>query len=453
MTKMQKIRLAPNVREEMLNSDYWISQSDKEIVLNIDEIDRLNKASFEKAKSLGKKEEFYELSSYPERLSGLELKELMEESSDPGLLEEKVYYHQNGKKMDTKTKDEIKKRSNLDNLADEVQVRPGMLTRRANIRSFPTVKVLANQPDTVDQDMGQLTALSVGTPLFVLHESADKKWYYIQTPRYSGWVLSKKVGLAEKKEDIFFYNNADQFLVVTESRVRTEPNPFSEDISDILFQMGDKIPLVADDEMPESIPENNQQAQSPEGCYVIWLPVRDDRGRLDFKKALISRSNELSEGYLPYTRENLLTQAFKLLGERYGWGGIFSRRDCSRFVMDIYRTVGVQIPRDAGFPQEEIAAGESYFFAGDLKERKKVFDKLKPGDPIYMKGHVMVFLGKDDGRYYLIHSGSGYGREDDNGSHKPITVHGVFVMDAEQLKKTEKESYLGSFKMARRFVI
>lgn len=34
--------------------------------------------------------------------------------------------------------------------------------------------------------------------------------------------------------------------------------------------------------------------------------------------ALIARYNDINEDYLPYTRENIVRQAFKSLGERYG---------------------------------------------------------------------------------------------------------------------------------------
>jgi len=148
-------------------------------------------------------------------------------------------------------------------------------------------------------------------------------------------------------EKIFDFLKTDRFLVVTGSKVETEPNPFIKEVSNIIFNMGDRIPLVESKKIPQSIPERNLQAQSSEGCYVVRIPVRDGNGYLQFKLALIARSNNVCEGYLPYAGKNIILQAFKLLGERYEWGGMFGRRDCSQFIMDIYRTVGIIIPRDA----------------------------------------------------------------------------------------------------------
>ncbi|MBA7576496.1 hypothetical protein ES708_18337 [subsurface metagenome] len=81
--------------------------------------------------------------------------------------------------------------------------------------------------------------------------------------------------------------------------------------------MGDKITLIEFNEIPESIPINNLHAQSPHGCYVVKIPVKDEEGHLEFRLALIARSNDICEGYLPYTRGNIIQQAFKLFPVYY----------------------------------------------------------------------------------------------------------------------------------------
>ena len=42
----------------------------------------------------------------------------------------------------------------------------------------------------------------------------------------------------------------------------------------------------------------------------------------------------------------MLHQSFKFLGERYGWGHSYNARDCSGFVSEVYRSFGVQLPRN-----------------------------------------------------------------------------------------------------------
>jgi len=215
--------------------------------------------------------------------------------------------------------------------------------------------------------------------------------------------------------------------------------------------MGDKIPLIEFDEIPESIPINNLHAQSPHGCYVVKIPVKDEEGHLEFRLALIARSNDICEGYLSYTRGNIIHQAFKLLGERYGWNGMFKRRDCSQFIMNVYKTMNIIIPSYTRM-QEEGAAGKSIEFSGSVQRRESVLSKLQPGDPIHLKGHVAMYLGKVGENHYIIHSGAGYGIKNKDESIRPVTVHGVFITEVHQLLMSEEKSYLEAFTTAQKFL-
>jgi hypothetical protein len=76
--------------------------------------------------------------------------------------------------------------------------------------------------------------------------------------------------------------------------------------------------------------------------------VAGTRGRWSLKlvPALLPRSQDTAADYLPLTPRLLLQQAFKFLGERYGWGHDYDTRDCSGFVSEIYRSFGVLLPRN-----------------------------------------------------------------------------------------------------------
>jgi len=131
---------------------------------------------------------------------------------------------------------------------------------------------------------------------------------------------------------------------------------------------------------------------------------------------------------------------------------MFGRRDCSQFIMDIYRAVGIIIPINASM-QEEGAAGKYIKFMGSIKDRENTINRLKAGDPIYMKGHVVMYLGKVRNNYYVIHYGAGYGMRNIDESIRSVTVHGVFVMEVHQLLMSGGKSYLEAFTTARQFQI
>ncbi|MBE8952518.1 MAG: C40 family peptidase, partial [Quinella sp. 1Q7] len=60
-----------------------------------------------------------------------------------------------------------------------------------------------------------------------------------------------------------------------------------------------------------------------------------------------AKDNGTVKSALPCTENNLIRQAFRFLGEGYGWGGLEDGVDCSAFVQDVYRSVGIELPRDA----------------------------------------------------------------------------------------------------------
>lgn len=454
MGKMQELKLAPDVREEMLNAKFWLKEDDYKIIMNKEEIDNFNFSTYQRAIKFDKEEIFLDLEKYPEELRKKRIRKIMEIENKAVDFKQKRYYNRQGVQLSDKQKKLIIENSNPDYLENEFdaerKVDFAVLVKRSSIKKYPTDIFLAPDKISTDLDLNQLTALSVGTPCAVLAESRDQNWLFIQAKLYKGWVKKTNTALAQNKEEALSYLKNERFLVVTESRIETEPNPFDRDISNVIFQMGDKVPLLKNEEIPDSIPEKNPQAQSAEGCYAVWLPTRKNDGSLEFKKALLARGNDLHEGFLDYSRANIIKQAFKLLGERYGWGGLFNRRDCSRFIMDIYRTVGIELPRDSDSAQQKIAAGKRIEIKGDLKARKLNLAQLEVGDPIYMKGHVVLYLGKSDDKHYLIHSASGYSKKV-NSENISVTVHGVFVMKAEQLLKNGKSTYLEAFNLARKF--
>ena len=49
--------------------------------------------------------------------------------------------------------------------------------------------------------------------------------------------------------------------------------------------------------------------QSVAGNYVVKVPTRNPQGRAVFRLALVSVAKDVHNGYLPYTRSNILKQA------------------------------------------------------------------------------------------------------------------------------------------------
>lgn len=71
------------------------------------------------------------------------------------------------------------------------------------------------------------------------------------------------------------------------------------------------------------------------------VPVRTKEGKLQEEKVVLAANASLHEGYLPYTTNNIIRSAFKFYDSVYGWGGLQQSVDCSSFISNAYRTVGI----------------------------------------------------------------------------------------------------------------
>ncbi|MCB9661252.1 MAG: C40 family peptidase [Sandaracinaceae bacterium] len=126
------------------------------------------------------------------------------------------------------------------------------------------------------------------------------------------------------------------------------------------------------------------------------------RGRLDAEGVLTER---------PLTRRGVLTEAFALLGTPYGWGDHAGGRDCSRYLLDIFDTFGLPMPRHSA--QQARAGSFVVDVEGIVSERDKlevIEEAARSGIVLlHFPGHIMLYLGRDAaGTPMVIHSFSEY---------------------------------------------
>jgi len=143
------------------------------------------------------------------------------------------------------------------------------------------------------------------------------------------------------------------------------------------------------------------------------------------------------------TRANIIRQAFRFLGERYGWGHDFEGRDCSGFVSDVYRSMGVQMPRNTGDQASSPGLAHTLYTDKDNHEaRLAAALALEVGDLVYIPGHVMMVIGKVDGKPYVIHDVGGIGLRQADGSLRRIKLNEVAVTPLLPLMFDERTSFL-----------
>ena len=133
---------------------------------------------------------------------------------------------------------------------------------------------------------------------------------------------------------------------------------------------------------------------------MVKVPTRGTDGFIKDELILIPVSDDVNAGYLPLTSANIVRQAFKLLGDRYGWGGDLQANDCTGITREIYRCFGVLLPRVG----QSASKGVYKVDMSGMKEKEKlsVISELKPGSLISFPGHMTIYVGTRDGKPYVI---------------------------------------------------
>lgn len=416
----------------ILNADFWIARmcEPERILMSPGEIAAFNETVRERLP-----DQVYDLAAYPRILPGRVLKRLLQERPLPA--ESGLY--RNGLPAGEGFLAEIARETNLSGVADSNPVIAALTVRRTCLRSFPTCDRVNRGTDDRESDLFQETALDPAEPVLVLHHSRSGTWLFVQSGNYRGWLPSADLAVVDKGEEWLRYLRPQRFLVVTGQRLVLGANLETPALSRLEFAMGARLPLV--EPVGDEEPIDNR---SPQGNHVVLLPVRGGDGRAGFRKALVPLSADVSVGYLPYTRAGVVRQAFKLQGERYGWGGMFHSWDCSSLVMDVYRCFGLNLPRNS---DQQARVGVRLAIGGSARERVRRLRGLPPGTLLHFPGHVMLYLGSHGDRDYVIHAIAARGdpeRRGPDGKPLQIPLNGVMVTDLSLLRAASGVSLLDS---------
>lgn len=430
----------PGLEEAMLSPDYWVARLvDRETRMSPAQVQQFNQRAFALDPNM------HDLDQLPAALGRDQLRSLIGRVSRAA--SSPRYHAASGREVSAADYRRWTAMANLEALAEQNPVRWGLAVKRAAMRSFPTMERVLKTPEDIHLDRFQETAVFPGERLAILHSSADGEWYFALNYHYGAWLPRSAVALGPR-EQIAAWHAAGPRLVVTGDRVRTNFNPLDPRGSELPLDMGVSLPLV--DPRSTGFAVNGQ---NPYTSYIVSLPLRGAAGELEFGQALVARSRDVSVGHLPYRPELLVRQAFKFLGERYGWGHDYNARDCTGFIGEVYKSFGLLMPRNTGQQAAGTYAPTLRFDAPDVEGVRAALRTLRAGDLIYLPGHVVMYLGTVAGEPYVIHDRTALAYRVETGETYRGILAGVSLTPLSPLLTEEGETFLASIYAIKRIAL
>ena len=390
------VTLMPDVTPEMSDAAYWAAGQPgaDEVILTQEEITAFNRDS-----ALREGTMVMDLRDAAETYDGTKYNENLKKSATA---DGEYYfgwtYTGEGEKAEWEYFQAMVDNCLDPNAGKDTPVRYGIAVKRTLLRVFPSPDPILDDPNDPDFDYQSLSSIRVNEPMLIYNTSADGRYYQARISSCSGWVPAEDVALCADKEQWLSAWDlpSEKLLVVYGNKEYTDESISTPETARRMLTQGTALELVTD-LAPDQLIGN----RSPYHNYVVYLPIRRDDGTYEKQMALIPETAKVSVGYLPLTMRNIAMVALESLGDAYGWGGMLDVEDCSGMVRTVYACFGLDIGRN-GTWQYNMNIEKIDMENTSLEEKKLILDALPLGSALCFNGHEMMYLGKVDGKYYVV---------------------------------------------------
>ena len=269
-------------------------------------------------------------------------------------------------------------------------VKKAITLKNTNIRVLPTNSVMFYDPTKPGEgfpfDYNQNSLIKINTPIMVSHFSKDRAWAYIESSIAGGWI---EIGNLAFVSDEFIkeFKTSNYYVSVKEKFPIYDPI-FREYVKvATIFPKKDNKYIIAKN-------DGNQNA------IISYIDLQND---------------EVEAMPIAFNAQNRIKLINQFLDEPYGWGGLLNNRDCSSFTQDFFTPFGKFLQRNS---RAQTSAGKFLDISKLSIDEKKVFIKEK-GVPfstlVYLKGHIMLYVGIKDNEPLVVHNVWSVRLKDDEG--------------------------------------
>jgi NlpC/P60 family len=207
-------------------------------------------------------------------------------------------------------------------------------------------------------------------------------WAFIESADTGGWVQARDIGFVDENLAKRWRNGKLVVIIIDDVLIRGRNRVFNQRGS-----VGTICPLIRE-------------------TGAVWeITVATNTGRFKATGRTATVTKNSAEIFpLGFSPESVKRVGNQLINKPYGWGGKFQDRDCSMMLRDFFLPFGIWLPRGS---YNQIHSGKSISLEGLGNEDKERLIREK-GIPfltlVYLKGHIMLYVGKRADKTLMFHS-------------------------------------------------
>jgi len=255
---------------------------------------------------------------------------------------------------------------------------PAITVRNTSLRLFPTERPFFLNPRRAGEgfpfDYFQTSALAVGNPVFATHSSTDGAWIFVESNFAFGWVPQDAIAWVKEPLQRRYENGQYVAILHDDTSLRSTKGEFLTQAD-----LGAIFPV----------------AEAP--VFSLYVPVRDANGHAELRTAVASRE-DVAIKPLALTPAAIARLSDPLMGQSYGWGGLYGNRDCSSNMRDLFVPFGIWLGRNSANQGEK---GGEFIDLRNKSAAEKEQEIVTKGIPfitlIWLKGHIGLYLGTAPG--------------------------------------------------------
>lgn len=252
-----------------------------------------------------------------------------------------------------------------------------LVIKNALLKNFPTQESILKNPfkegEGIPFDYAIDNILNIGSPVLISHLTKDKRYAFVRF------------------ENSFGFIQTDALEIFSEHRTKIYEN------LNFITPLFEKMPVF--DEKGRYFFETRIGAiypyyKSDEKYYY---------GKIGENKYKIAK-DKAANFPLEFNDLHLKHQLSEVLNLPYGWGGYGFERDCSLLTHDIFVPFGLYMPRNS-LAQNNAFSHFDISFLSNTQKKEFLKNFAKPYlSLLYLKGHIMLYVGSFKDKELAIHS-------------------------------------------------